>query len=520
MRLGYNISHRWEIELGYSYDSNNSDRTLFRRSIAYDQVDVGAVVNFNTGEAKRDTRGRWFSWDRWIPYITAGVGYFSADDDLTGTRSSNTFFIGGGTRIMATEYVGFRFDLRGESSLDDADFGGSFFNPEASIGIDFILGGATPRDSDSDGVIDGVDKCPGTPIGCWVDEKGCPRDSDGDGVCDGLDRCPNTPAGCPVDEHGCPMDEDGDGVCDGLDNCPGTPAGCWVDDKGCPRDSDKDGVCDGVDKCADTPEGCKVDAQGCPLDGDGDGVCDGIDQCPDTPRGVRVDARGCSIEISKLVLSSVYFEFNKSDIRSFYKVVLDEVATSLLAADHRTVEIELRGHTDAISSVDYNYRLGQARADAVKEHLVAKGVAPGRLLTKSYSELEPAAPNTKDDGSDNPDGRALNRRVEMVPTAGATGGQVDVKVLVRDVMFKKGSSDLSDEGRKYLDDLAAAFSAPELASIKLTITGHASKADASLAQQRADAVSSYLGGKGIAADRLVVAGGGSAGDKVVVGATR
>ena len=56
---------------------------------------------------------------------------------------------------------------------------GSFFNPEASIGLDLILGGETPRDSDSDGVIDRFDKCPGTPLGCWVDEKGCPRDSDG-----------------------------------------------------------------------------------------------------------------------------------------------------------------------------------------------------------------------------------------------------------------------------------------------------------------------------------------------------
>jgi OOP family OmpA-OmpF porin len=454
-----------------------------------------------------------------VPYITGGFGYFSADDDLAGSRSANTFFVGGGTRIMATEQIGVRLDLRGVGSLNSDDFSSSFFNPEASIGMSFILGGPTPRDSDMDGVIDGIDKCPGTPVGCWVDEKGCPRDSDGDGVCDGLDRCPNTPAGCPVDANGCPIDEDGDGVCDGLDDCPGTPLGCWVNEKGCPRDSDGDGVCDGVDKCPDTQKGCKVDASGCPLDEDVDGVCDGIDLCPGTPRGTKVDATGCPINIAKLVLAAVYFEFNGAEIRPFYQAVLDEVAKSLLQGDYRMVEIELRGHTDAVSSVDYNYRLGQSRADAVKEYLVARGVAPGRLLTKSYSELEPAAPNTKPDGSDDAAGRALNRRVEMVPTSAVTG-QMDVKVLIRDVMFAKGSSELSSEGQAYLSEVARAFSPTEMAGIKLMIGGSASKGGAALAQQRADAVASHLKAQGMPADRIVVVAqaGGTSGDAVVLGA--
>ncbi len=61
-----------------------------------------------------------------------------------------------------------------------------------------------------------------------------PRDSDGDGVIDELDRCPNTPRGAPVDKVGCPLDSDGDGVFDYLDKCPGTPKGVSVDATGCP----------------------------------------------------------------------------------------------------------------------------------------------------------------------------------------------------------------------------------------------------------------------------------------------
>jgi len=61
-----------------------------------------------------------------------------------------------------------------------------------------------PVDSDRDGVIDSLDKCPGTPVGVAVDRDGCPLDSDKDGVYDYLDKCPATPLGTTVDKDGCP----------------------------------------------------------------------------------------------------------------------------------------------------------------------------------------------------------------------------------------------------------------------------------------------------------------------------
>jgi OOP family OmpA-OmpF porin len=515
LRLGYNITRHWEVEAGLGYDPGNTDRRVTpgpRTEVDVDTLDLNVVLNLNTDVDTHQKYGRWISGDRWVPYVTAGIGHFAADSDVEGTRESLTFNVGGGVRLMCADFVGIRFDVRDVMSLDDEDFGDNFNNLEVGVGATFILGGTVPRDTDSDGVVDGADKCPGTPLGCWVDELGCPRDSDGDGVCDGLDRCPSSPAGCPVDQHGCPTDADGDGVCDGLDDCPDTPPSCWVNEKGCPKDSDGDTVCDGVDRCPDTPSGCVVDAQGCPKDSDGDGVCDGVDRCPDTPRGTKVDAQGCPVEAPvKLVVSGVYFEFNKADIQPFYRAILDEVAKSLLANDWRTLEIELRGHADAIDTVEYNYRLGEARANAVKEYLVARGVAPARLSTKSYSELEPAATN------DTAEGRALNRRVEMVPTTAVQADRMThLKILVRDVQFVAGGAELSAAGRAYLDDIAAAFSDRQLAGVRLDIVGHARGGAAGLAQQRADAVARYLAERGIAPDRLNPVGGGDRGDKADV----
>ncbi len=58
-------------------------------------------------------------------------------------------------------------------------------------------------DADMDGVLDSMDKCPGTPKGVKVDADGCALDSDGDGVLDNDDKCPNTPKGAKVNAEGC-----------------------------------------------------------------------------------------------------------------------------------------------------------------------------------------------------------------------------------------------------------------------------------------------------------------------------
>ncbi len=82
-----------------------------------------------------------------------------------------------------------------------------------------------------------------------------------------------------------------------------------------------------------------------------------------------------------------------------------------LKTENRNVYVEVQGHTDATGPKDYNYRLGEQRAEAVRRYLNQHGVALNRIGTISYGPDAPAAPN------DNRDGRQQNRRVVLIVLA-------------------------------------------------------------------------------------------------------
>jgi outer membrane protein OmpA-like peptidoglycan-associated protein len=76
--------------------------------------------------------------------------------------------------------------------------------------------------------------------------------------------------------------------------------------------------------------------------------------------------------------------------------------------------IEILGHTDNIGTPQYNQTLSEKRAQAVRHYLIkAGGVDPARITAKGFRDLYPVALNRTPDGRDNPEGRALNRRVEI-----------------------------------------------------------------------------------------------------------
>jgi outer membrane protein OmpA-like peptidoglycan-associated protein len=116
-------------------------------------------------------------------------------------------------------------------------------------------------------------------------------------------------------------------------------------------------------------------------------------------------------ESKKIVLRGINFDFNKSTIKREFAPVLDEAAQIL--RDNPSVRVTVEGHTDSIGSVAYNQRLSERRAAAVKNYLVARGVAADRLDTVGYGKSRPIAPNTTPSGKDNPEGRAMNRRAEL-----------------------------------------------------------------------------------------------------------
>ena len=122
---------------------------------------------------------------------------------------------------------------------------------------------------------------------------------------------------------------------------------------------------------------------------------------------------GQQIKIS--LSGDVLFDFDKWDIRPEAEETLVKLAKAIKGMKVKKVLVE--GHTDSKGSDQYNLRLSQLRADSVKNWLVTKGGVPAELIeTKGYGESRPVAPNTKPDGSDNPEGRAKNRRVEIYLT--------------------------------------------------------------------------------------------------------
>jgi outer membrane protein OmpA-like peptidoglycan-associated protein len=110
---------------------------------------------------------------------------------------------------------------------------------------------------------------------------------------------------------------------------------------------------------------------------------------------------------------SILFDFNSSQLRADSAPALTLVADVLHYFEGDAVIVI--GHTDSIGSASYNQRLSEDRAQSVVAILIADhGIPADRLTAEGRGAEEPLAPNTNPDGQDNPDGRQLNRRVEIV----------------------------------------------------------------------------------------------------------
>lgn len=111
-------------------------------------------------------------------------------------------------------------------------------------------------------------------------------------------------------------------------------------------------------------------------------------------------------------LNNIYYEFDKANLTPASKFVLDTLFEIL--KENPTIVIELSSHTDGKGSDKYNNDLSQKRAESCVNYLVnEKHVPKERIVAKGYGKTVPVAPNTKPDGSDDPEGRAKNRRTEF-----------------------------------------------------------------------------------------------------------
>jgi len=129
---------------------------------------------------------------------------------------------------------------------------------------------------------------------------------------------------------------------------------------------------------------------------------------------IVIDATLEPIEVSKgeyFVIRNIFFDYGKYDLRRESEIELQRLAQ--LMQKNPGLMVEIVGHTDALGSDKFNQKLSENRAKSAIDYLVSLGIDPSRFVAKGMGKREFIAINKNPDGSDNPDGRQLNRRVEI-----------------------------------------------------------------------------------------------------------
>lgn len=233
-----------------------------------------------------------------------------------------------------------------------------------------------------------------------------PVDTDNDGIIDELDKCPTVPGLAKYD--GCPIpDTDKDGINDEEDKCPTVPGVAKY--QGCPiPDTDKDGINDEEDKCPTVPGLARY--QGCPIpDSDNDGVNDEEDRCPYLAGTVA--NHGCpeiQEEVRKKVsvaADRILFATGSAKLAASSNKGLNEVAKIL--QDNPDMKLAIDGHTDNTGTAEKNQVLSENRAAAVKAYFISKGIDESRITSAGHGQDSPIADNKTAAG------RQKNRRVEL-----------------------------------------------------------------------------------------------------------
>jgi outer membrane protein OmpA-like peptidoglycan-associated protein len=112
--------------------------------------------------------------------------------------------------------------------------------------------------------------------------------------------------------------------------------------------------------------------------------------------------------LRKYDLYGIHFAFDKATVRPESAALIKDIALTL--THNPTWTLQINGHTDSIGDQAYNQKLSAARAKAVADALIKRGIAARRLQTSGFGSTQPKGDNSTLQG------RALNRRVELVRT--------------------------------------------------------------------------------------------------------
>jgi len=128
----------------------------------------------------------------------------------------------------------------------------------------------------------------------------------------------------------------------------------------------------------------------------------------------------------EIVIPNILYAFDDTSLNAAVMQTLD-TSIYLLLIENPSFIIEIGSHTDNKGSDDYNLSLSQRRAESVINYLQKKGIDKKRIQAKGYGETKPVAANMNTDGTDNPAGRAKNRR-----TSFRVVGQIDISLTYDD----------------------------------------------------------------------------------------
>lgn len=101
--------------------------------------------------------------------------------------------------------------------------------------------------------------------------------------------------------------------------------------------------------------------------------------------------------------ADAHFDFGSATLKPAGERKIDEIVQTL--QENAEVRILVEGYTDSVGSESYNQRLSERRAEAVRDHMTARGIAAERIDTRGHGEANPVATNATAEG------RAQNRRV-------------------------------------------------------------------------------------------------------------